>query len=1134
MKRRVLSFLFSGFAVLSTQFSFGQSLPSVSSGTLRLWLTSDSGVVTNANGGVEQWQDQGPDANSAFQSDTNKQPRFVANLFNGKPALRFDGIQTAALGDVMQGFGSVGLNDAYTFFIVFSRSGPTGSAQALSYVGIPGEYSAVRGSYLYNGDEMAFSGWVMDRPSGFHVPTNSCHVQTQRLNAGKGQVDFFDWDGTNQFTSSATVSGLLDPGAGYYLGGLGGLTEDFKLNAKADIAEIIYYNGALSQGDQLAVQDYLQNKYISSALPEIIFQTGNQYVVAGTTASFSVNAVGARPLSYQWLFQDAVVTGATNSSFVKTNAQSLDAGTYQVIISNPAGNTTSAVVNLTVLIPIAITGQPQDQTVFAGTNVTLSVAISGDSPRYQWLFNNASIPGETNASLSLSNVQSPQGGVYSVVVSNQVSSVTSALARLSVISAPVISSQPQDFYGLAGSLITLSVGIVGAPADDVLPPVTSGSLQLWLKADVGVVTNGPGRVSQWTDQSGKVNNCSQATTTKQPTLVTNAINARPVVRFDGLQDSVNGDYLLASNNLGMTNALTSFVAYSLAPRVVGEQMLLAIGTAGGNNGLRSHYVRSIGNTTNEMAFAGWSNDYGSGYPLPTNSTRIWTIRLSTNLASIEFFDKDSSSSFSTSKVMTNLSTPASGYYVGGLGSLTRNFKGDIAEILVFRGTLGNNDRLQVEDYLSRRYLAAPQSVSYQWKIGGTNINGATNATLTLTNAQPINSGTYTVTISNIAGSITSTQALVRVRNILPYINSQLALNSTYDVTNAVSFSFVCAFTNALIFYTLDGSAPSFASQSYSGPFSVAQTALVRGIAYSSDFSQIEESDPIAINLLPIYSLTRSSPGGGTIATSPAQASFASNTLVTVTAVASNGWTFLGWSGHLSGNNPTNSFNITSNKVIQAIFGTAVSVTTAGNGSVQKYPAVPFYPYNSTMKATAVPQAGSYFGIWGNAASGNTNPLSFKVTNANPTISTLFGALGGSQASLTVVTRGDGQVSVSPQANVFTTGQTVILTPNPTAGQKFIGWGGDASGSQNPLSITMSQSKSITAVFSKAIQFTNSTFASNVFGVTLSSPFGIYSLESSSNLVNWLSIATFTNNFGDPIRFVLSTNSNQSFYRLSEP
>jgi hypothetical protein len=52
--------------------------------------------------------------------------------------------------------------------------------------------------------------------------------------------------------------------------------------------------------------------------------------------------------------------------------------------------------------------------------------------------------------------------------------------------------------------------------------------------------------------------------------------------------------------------------------------------------------------------------------------------------------------------------------------------------------------------------------TYQWRKDGTPISGATNATLTLANVQPDNAGSYSVVITNAAGSVTSNATALTV------------------------------------------------------------------------------------------------------------------------------------------------------------------------------------------------------------------------------------------------------------------------------------------------------------------------------------------------------------------------------------
>lgn len=73
-------------------------------------------------------------------------------------------------------------------------------------------------------------------------------------------------------------------------------------------------------------------------------------------------------------------------------------------------------------------------------------------------------------------------------------------------------------------------------------------------------------------------------------------------------------------------------------------------------------------------------------------------------------------------------------------------------------------------------------LNYQWRINGTNLVGATSATLTLNDVTATNAGTYTVLISNSAGSVVSGNAKLAIR-IPPAI-----LEQPNDATVAVGAS----------------------------------------------------------------------------------------------------------------------------------------------------------------------------------------------------------------------------------------------------------------------------------------------------------------------------------------------------------
>jgi hypothetical protein len=79
---------------------------------------------------------------------------------------------------------------------------------------------------------------------------------------------------------------------------------------------------------------------------------------------------------------------------------------------------------------------PADRTTSTGQTATFSAPVTGTGPlRYQWLKDGASLPGATNATLVLSNVQPADAATYALQVSNPVSTNTSRTATLTVLPA---------------------------------------------------------------------------------------------------------------------------------------------------------------------------------------------------------------------------------------------------------------------------------------------------------------------------------------------------------------------------------------------------------------------------------------------------------------------------------------------------------------------------------------------------------------------------------------------------------------------------------------------------------------------------------------------------------------------------
>jgi hypothetical protein len=83
--------------------------------------------------------------------------------------------------------------------------------------------------------------------------------------------------------------------------------------------------------------------------PSISTQPANQTVTVGQAATFSVVAAGTAPLTYQWLKNNAKISGATSANYTTPPTLSGDSGaTFRVTVTNSVTSITSNPATLTV------------------------------------------------------------------------------------------------------------------------------------------------------------------------------------------------------------------------------------------------------------------------------------------------------------------------------------------------------------------------------------------------------------------------------------------------------------------------------------------------------------------------------------------------------------------------------------------------------------------------------------------------------------------------------------------------------------------------------------------------------------------------------------------------------------------
>ena len=226
----------------------------------------------------------------------------------------------------------------------------------------------------------------------------------------------------------------------------------------------------------------------AAVAPTITTQPANQTVTAGQTATFTVVAAGAAPLTYQWQKNGANLTGATSASYTTPATTTADSGsTFRVVVANTAGTVTSAAATLTVTaaaVAPTITTPPANQTVTAGQTATFTVVAGGTAPlSYQWQKSGVNIAGATSASYTTQvTTTTDSGSTFDVVVTNTAGTVTSAAATLTVNAAPTPAIQVNptsinfgnDVVGtnLSQALIIRNTGTAALTITQVNPTVS--------------------------------------------------------------------------------------------------------------------------------------------------------------------------------------------------------------------------------------------------------------------------------------------------------------------------------------------------------------------------------------------------------------------------------------------------------------------------------------------------------------------------------------------------------------------------------------------------------------------------------------------------------------------------------------
>ncbi|MDS0301030.1 PKD domain-containing protein [Halogeometricum sp. S1BR25-6] len=282
-----------------------------------------------------------------------------------------------------------------------------------------------------------------------------------------------------------------------------------------------------------------------------------------------------------------------------------------------------------------------------------------------------------------------------------------------------VSSLPSDavytYQSIGMKDVTLTVmddlGGTGSVTNSISVGLPQNGLRLWLRADEGVVESG-GDVSMWQDQSGNHYDFTTADETERPALVSNAVNGRAALRFDG-----TGDRLQNESTLGIPNdsGRTFFVVCKYDQAVLDQGKRSPVLMQGLTGSSTNHYGFE-GNSYRETDNRNYVYLVGSSYrtsveldatynvhTLRTTTFPAWEDIASTTTYYVNGVDSGSLSEITYNHVDFNGDTSTLGSFAHRAESGYSSHHGDIAEVLAYDEALSDDERRVVEQYLSEKY-----------------------------------------------------------------------------------------------------------------------------------------------------------------------------------------------------------------------------------------------------------------------------------------------------------------------------------------------------------------------------------------------------------------------------------------------
>jgi hypothetical protein len=474
-------------------------------------------------------------------------------------------------------------------------------------------------------------------------------------------------------------------------------------------------------------------------------------VSLGTTANggfvtpIVLTATAGVPVGTTVTFTPTPLSPGSTTTVTLNNINTLPNGTYAITVTGTAGTEVqTAVVTFIVSAgagPV-INTQPLSATVCAGANVPFTVAATG-ATAYQWQVNTgtgfANIAGETNATYTATAVTGAQDGyTYQVIVTGLCNTTTSAVATLTVQTAPAITTQPVNATACIGTNATFTVAASG-----------TGLTYQWQ------VSTTPGCAGPWVDITGQTTN----------------------------------SYTVSGITAGMDNTGYHVIISGACPvAVTSDCALLTVGNAAAIT------VQPVNTTVCEGATAvltvtatgsvssyQWQVNTGTGFTDILGATSSTLTLPAVNVG------------MNGNQYLVNVYSCTAIPIVSSTVTLTVNSLATIstqpADVTL---CLGSNASFGV--------TAAGTGISYQWQYAASctgtfaDITGATSATLDINNTTLADAGAYHVVVTGTCNTVTSSCVTLVVNSPITISVQPANVDVCLPGTTTASFSVTAAGT----------------------------------------------------------------------------------------------------------------------------------------------------------------------------------------------------------------------------------------------------------------------------------------------------------------------------------------------------